>query len=255
MRLFKFGFTVVFISLLSACVSTVSTGVPKVDTQKALEAHVKLGMNYLQKGDRDRAQRSFAKAQELDAKSAEAMQGVALIHQLNGELDLAEQKFKKALKLRADFSKSSIELSYARFLYEAKRYDEAMGLLESASSDINYPSRVNALYILGLCSLALEDRVRAIGSFEHAININPRFAAAAIELADLSFEDREYPNAKKYLDMYAANARQSARSLWLGIRLERIFGNKDKEASHALALKNLHPYSKEYLEYKNSLKK
>ena len=73
---------------------------------------------------------------------------------------------------------------------------------------------------------------------------------AAIELAELYFEDRVYPDAKKYLDIFGANSRQSARSLWLGIRLERIFGNKDKEASYALALKNLHPYSKEYLEYK-----
>ena len=32
-----------------------------------------------------------------------------------------------------------------------------------------------------------------------------------------------------------------------------IFGNKDKEASYALALRNLHPYSQEYLEYKKAL--
>jgi len=239
---------------LSGCVSNIESGAPKVDKQKALEAHVKLGMNYLQKGDRDRAQRSFAKAQEMDAKSAEAMQGIALVHQLNGELDLAEDKFKKALKLRSDFSMSSIELSYARFLYSAQRYQEALGLLQSASSDINYPSRVNALYMLGLCAQELDDLVRARGSFEHALNINPRFAPAAIELADIAFEAREYAEAKKYLDVFGENSRQSARSLWLGIRLERIFGNKDKEASYALALKNLHPYSKEYLEYKNARK-
>lgn len=252
MRLPNLGLVSIFLSvfLLSSCVSNIDTGAPKVDKQKALEAHVKLGMNYLQKGDRDRAQRSFAKAQELDSRSAEAMQGVALVHQINGELELAEEKFKKALKLRADFSMASIELSYARFLYAAERYDEAIGFLEAASSDINYPSRVNALYLLGLCSLQLGDRVRAIGSFEHALNINPRYAPAAIELAELYFEDRVYPDAKKYLDIFGANSRQSARSLWLGIRLERIFGNKDKEASYALALKNLHPYSKEYLEYK-----
>jgi type IV pilus assembly protein PilF len=36
----------------------------------------------------------------------------------------------------------------------------------------------------------------------------------------------------------------------LGIQLEKVFGNKDKEASLALILKNNFPYSKEYLEYK-----
>jgi type IV pilus assembly protein PilF len=67
----------------------------------------------------------------------------------------------------------------------------------------------------------------------------------------MHFQEREYAQAKLYLDEYSANAKHTPRSLWLGIRLERIFGNKDKEASYALSLKNLHPYSKEYLDYKN----
>ncbi|HEY0894045.1 MAG TPA: type IV pilus biogenesis/stability protein PilW, partial [Cellvibrio sp.] len=42
-------------------------------------------------------------------------------------------------------------------------------------------------------------------------------------------------------------------ALLLGIRLERVFGNKDKEASYLLVLKNRFPYSKEYLEYKQTM--
>ena len=242
---------VVVLALFSVgCVSTVDLSGPKKDPRKATEANVKLGMSYLQTGNRDRALRAFSKAQELDPKSAEAMQGLALVHQLNGENALAEQKFKKALKLRSDFSRSSIELSYARFLYEDKRYSEALKYLEKASNDISYPSRGTALYLIGLCSLKSGDLVRAKGSFEHALNLNGRNAPAAIELAELYLDEKNYSSAKRYLDQFFANARQSPRSLLLGIKLERIFGNKDKEASYALALKNLHPYSKEYLEYK-----
>ncbi len=236
--------------LATACVSTIDTSGPKIDKRKALEANVKLGMSYLQNGDRDRALRAFTKAQELDIKSGEAMQGLALVHQLNGETELAEEKFLKALKLRADFSRSSIELSYARFLYEYKRYAEAINYLEKASNDISYPNRGMALYVLGLSALETGDIVRAKGSFEHALNLNSRNAAAALELADIYFSEKDYASAKRYLDQYAKNSRQNARSLLLGIKIERVFGNKDKEASYALALKNLHPYSKEYLEYK-----
>ncbi|WP_370978797.1 type IV pilus biogenesis/stability protein PilW [Agaribacterium sp. ZY112] len=243
-----------FAVLLSACVSTIENDGIKFDKTKAVESNIKLGMNYLQKGERDRALRAFTEAQELDPKSAEAMQGIAMIHQLNGETEQADKKFKKALRLRADFSMASIELSYARFLAENERCKEALPLLERAGADINYPSRSNALYMLGICSLQTGDRKRAKGSFEHALNISSRNAPAAIELAELNFEDREYPEAKKNLDLNMANSSASARSLWLGIRIERIFDNKDKEASYALALKNLHPYSREYLDYKNSLK-
>jgi len=235
---------------LASCVSSTTADDPKVDKKKALEAHVKLGMNYLQRGERDRAFRSFAKAEEIDARSAEAVQGQAMVHQLNGEREVADEKFKRALKLRSDFSEASIKLSYARFLIESERCSDASPLLTDVSKDFNYSGRANALYLLGRCALIAKDIPRAKGAFEHALNLDPRGSASAIELAELLFDERDYANSKRMLDVYSANARQSARSLWLGIRIERIFGNKDKEASYALALKNLHPYSKEYLEYK-----
>ncbi|HEY7884529.1 MAG TPA: type IV pilus biogenesis/stability protein PilW, partial [Cellvibrionaceae bacterium] len=46
-----------------------------------------------------------------------------------------------------------------------------------------------------------------------------------------------------------AMARPVPQVLLLGIKIERIFGNNDKEASYALMLKNLYPYSPENLEY------
>lgn len=254
-RFCRYFIVLSFMVLTSACVSTLDNTGPKFDRKKALEANIKLGMGYLNNGDRDRALRAFDKARELDSRSAEALQGIALVHQLNGERVLAEEKFKRALKLRSDFSRSSIELSYARFLMEENRCEEAMAFLEKASADISYNGRGNALYYLGLCALELGDSVRAKGAFGHALNLNENNGRAAIELADLSFEERDYTSAKRYLDVFAKNTRQSARGLWLGIRIERVFGNKDKEASYALALKNLHPYSKEYLEYKKLKKK
>ena len=71
-----------------------------------------------------------------------------------------------------------------------------------------------------------------------------------IELADINFLNKEYAEAKKNLDVYATSGQVSARSLLLGLRLEHIFGNKDKEASLLNQLKSMFPYSSEYLEYK-----
>ena len=239
------------LSLLLSCVSSIDKKGEKIDKQQALEAHLRLGLSYLQKQDRDRALRAFGDARDLDPRSAEALQGIALVHQLNGENDQADSMFKKALKLKPTFSMSNIELSYAQFLYDNDRCAESEKYLIKARSDIAFPSRPKALYMLGLCALKAGDLDRAAGAFEHALNLNTKHSGAALELADIAFGEREYSDAKKYLDTYSANVRQrNARSLWLGIRIERIFGNKDKEASYAIALKNLHPYSKEYLEYK-----
>lgn len=244
----------IILVVLVGCVSTVERSSTQIDKQQALEAHLQLGLSYLQNGDRDRALRAFVEAQKLDKRSAEAMQGFALLHQLNGETEQADESFKKALRLKAVFSMENIELSYAQFLYDNNRCNDAVKFLNEARTNISYPNRTRALYMLGLCEKKNGNVAKSKAAFEHALKLNGKNSGAAIELADLAFEDRNYAQTKKYLDVYAENARQSSRSLWLGIRIERIFGNKDKEASYALALKNLHPYSKEYLEYKKLLK-
>lgn len=235
---------------LTACVTVTDNPKPKIDKQKVLESNIKLGMAYLRQDQRDNALRSFAKALEVDKNSAEAHQGMALIHQVNGEYEMAENSFQRALKSRSDFSQADIEYTYGRFLVEKGRCDQAFPYFENASRDLTYRRRVNALFNLGLCAERAGDEARAEAFYKHALNINNKFAPAALELAHKKFDKRDYAEAKRYLDLFAGNARQSARSLWLGIRIERIFGNRDKEASYVLALKNLHPYSREYLEYK-----
>ncbi len=236
---------------LSACVTVTDGGAgKKVDKKNVLESNIKLGMAYLNQNQRDAALRAFSKAVEVDSKSAEAQLGMALIHQVNGEFEMAEKRFKKALKSRADFSMAEVHFSYGRFLMEKKEYEEALLNFVEASHDLTYRRRANALFNVGLCAEKLDNPARAEASFEHALNISPNFAPAALELAHKKFEVGNYAEAKKYLDTFARNSRQSARSLWLGIKIERIFGNEDKESSYALALKNLHPYSREYLQYK-----
>lgn len=249
----KVCFISIFLSLpflLAGCVTTLDRPKPVVDEEKVLESNVKLGMAYLQQKQRDSALRAFNRALEVDSKSAEANMGLAIIHQLNGELDLAEKSFKKAERGRVIFSEANIAYTYGRFLMEGERYKEALSKFETAGKDIAFARRADAIYSMGVCADKLSDNKKAIASFEHALNLNTRHAPAALELAHQRFEARQYEQAKTYLDIYSRNARQSARSLWLGIRIERIFGNKDKEASYALALKNLHPYSREYLMYK-----
>lgn len=248
-------FLILSFFVLTSCVTTRSDSKSNVDKEKALEAHITLGMTYLQKNNRDGALSAFSRANKLDSRSAEAYQGLALVHQLNGERQLAEDNFKKALRGRADFSMSGVRVSYGKFLLEDGRYDEALPFFQKASEDITFPSRPNALYFIGMSALKTGDKVRAAGAFEHALNLNDRLAAASIELAEMRFVEGDYASSKKYLDQFTSNAKPTARSLLLGVKIERVFGNKDNEASNALALKNMYPYSKEYLEYKKMLTK
>ena len=78
--------------------------------------------------------------------------------------------------------------------------------------------------------------------------------------ADLGYERR--PQALYILGLaqrqtgqqYSLLAQPTAKSLWLAVRIEDSFGNRDAAASQGLKLKNLFPYSSESLEYQKWLK-
>ena len=253
--MFRYCYCVVVFLLalsLSACVRTVKTPyAAKPDKNKLHDTHLSLGLTYLQRDNREASRRHLQKALALKPNSPSAHNGLALLYQLTGETALAEASFKRSLSEDSDFTE--VRVNYGRFLYELERYNEAYPLFQKSTEDLTYDRRALALTYLGQTALELGDPIKAKSSFEHAVNINNRLSLPMIELGDLYFSEKDYVKSKEYLDRYVAIEGRTARSLWLGIRIERIFGSKDKEASYVLALKNLHPYSAEYLEYRNQL--
>jgi type IV pilus assembly protein PilF len=238
--------------VLAACVTETTGGSKRqVDKVKSLELHVKLAQGYVSKGNRESARLHLGKAFEIDKKSPEATEVMALLYQLEGEPQLAEQTFIKAIKLKDNFSEA--RNSYGKFLFLDKRYEEALKQFELAAADLGYQGRPEALVNVGRTSLYLGNSMRARAAFEHAIILDRNLGAGYIELADMYLQSKDFADAKQHLDKYLSLNPATARALLLGIRLERIFGNKDKEASYVLMLKNKFPYSREYLEYKETM--
>ena len=234
--------------LLNACVTTEQSSLAaNADPVKAEAAYVQLGLGYLQNGNRDASKINFENALEINSRSAAANEGLALLYQLDAENKLAEKYFKQALRYDSNFSRA--RNNYGSFLYKLQRYEEAYQQFDLAAKDISYDNRATALVNLGRTALKLDRRDRARASFEHALSLQPNLAVAVVELADISYQLQDYAQAKKYLDRHGELTRQTPRTLWLGIRLERKFGNRDKEMSYALQLKNLYGYSQEYLDY------
>ncbi len=240
--------------LTAACVTTTNAPEQNADLKKAEQTHISAGEGYLRRGDKDSARRHFSKALTYDANSAGANNGMALVYQLEQEWSLAEEHFRRAL--RADPKFSQARNNYGLFLYSQKRYPEAIEQLRIAAEDVEYPNRHASLANMGITQLKMGETDEAVRSLKQAVSIHYRLPAAHIELAEIYYTRKEYALSRFHYGQYVKMVpRQSSRSLWLGIRLERVFGDKDKEASYSLALKNLYPYSEEYLQFKQSLKK
>lgn len=238
--------------LLTGCVSDGKNKPNRqVDKVKALELHIKLAQGYIDRGNRESARHHLRKATEIDRHSVDATETLARLYQLEGEPALAEESFKKAIRGKKNFTLA--HNNYGVFLFSAKRYEEALEQFELAADDLDYTGRASTLVNVGRTALLLGKRERAKAALEHAAVLDRGMADAQIELADINFQNQEYAAAKQHLDRYQALGQVTSRSLLLGIRLERVFGNKDKEASYLLLLKNRFPYSKEYLEYKQTM--
>ncbi len=237
--------------LLLGCVSEQVAGKEKKapqDKSKSLELHIQMALGYVEKGNRESARHHLTKAFEIDGDSAAATNAMAMVYQMEGELPLAEENFKLAIK--RDKKLTVAHNNYGIFLFNQKRYQEAFAQFELAAADLGYVNRSQALTNVGRAALKLNNKARAQSAFEHACILDRKNADAFLELADINLQNQEYADGKKNLDMFVFLANHTPRSLMLGIQLEKVFGNKDKEASLALILKNNFPYSKEYLEYK-----
>ncbi|WP_213879061.1 type IV pilus biogenesis/stability protein PilW [Pseudomonas sp. dw_358] len=238
-----------FVSLLTGCVTTGKTN--PMDSRKgrdqARAAYVQLGLGYLQEGNVERAKTPLRQALDLDSSDPDANAALALVFQAEGENGLAEQHFRKALSSRSDDAR--ILNNYGSFLYEQKRYKDAYDMFQKSVADPLYTERSRVFENLGITSLALGQRDQAEQFLERALRLNNKQPRALLEMAELSYEDRQYVPARNYYEGYSQISEQNARSLLLGIRLAKVFQDKNKAASLGLQLRRLYPGTPEYKQY------
>jgi|TARA_A100001391_G_scaffold205423_1_gene206112 type IV pilus assembly protein PilF len=234
--------------LLAGCVSSGSTDPLRTDEgrQQARDAYIQLGIGYLQQGAAARAKTPLRKALEIDPNSADAHAALALVFQTEMENELADKHYREALSSRKD---ARILNNYGSFLFEQKRYPEAMERFRQASEDNMYSERARVFQNLGMTALQLGQREEAELHFTRSLRLDSRQPRALLELAIMAFEDKQYVPAKRYYDSFSQLAEQNARSLLLGIRLANIHQDRDTAASLALQLRRLYPGTDEYKQY------
>ena len=246
--------TLVAVALsLSACISTTdSVFTDKADPEKALEYRVELARKYIGEGDWENAKRNLRLATEIDPNNAEVHEAFALVYQSTGEFELAEDSYQTAIRLDKNFSRA--RNNYAAFLYSQGRYKEAEKQLEVVVQDTLYKGRPRAFVNLGLARVQNFDPQGAEEAFRRALTMDRTNSIALLELAQLRYDAADYATASRYYGTYRTVVRQqSARGLWLGIRLARQQGDRNAESSYALALTNLYPQSPEFEAYQRTL--
>tara|TARA_R110002072_G_scaffold299394_1_gene474815 strand:+ start:6278 stop:7027 length:750 start_codon:yes stop_codon:yes gene_type:complete len=235
--------TVAFTFLLAGCVTEVTGPQLKpASVEKQLQTLVDLGIGYIRNGEYARAKDNLNRALALDPDSSKVHNAFGLVFQLEGEEKLADYHFKKAA---TDKTFTRAINNYGAFLYAQGRYREAIDQLKIAGQDQFYKNRPQVYENLGVAYAQLGEMDNAEASFIRATQLNPSQGRALLEMAEIRLEQQNYVEARDYYRRHVGSSSPSSRSLGLCIRLARVFGNTNDEASCALTLRNIFPASEE----------
>jgi len=230
--------------VLAGCV-TETTGPTHepAERSKRVEAQLDLARGYLSNRDYARARAPLKRALDIDPRSVEAHVLMAVLSESDGDMRLAEEHYRTALRL--DPNHAQALNNYGSFLYAEGRYHEAVDVLRKLVKDADYRARSQAYENLGLAELKVGATDKAKEAFTRALMHNFAQARSSLELADMAYADGELDAAREYYEAFRQRSTQTPRSLCLGMKIGQALGDVNQQASYSMALQNLYPNSPE----------
>ena len=237
-----FGWFGLIVILSSACSSNVQDD-NYVPNDKAADINLQLGVEYMRRGRNDIALNKLQKALILDNNYAEAHNAIAVLYQrlkLNKE---AKQHYQTALLIKP--KGSDIHNNFGQFLCEQGQWREAEKHFLKALENPVYQTPEIPYTNAALCALQHKHLNQAETYLHKALQKNSRFPRTLYQMSQLNYEQKRYQQARNYLQRYLKIAKHTPQTLWLGIQIERVFKNRDAEASYAFLLQSQFPDAEE----------
>ena len=237
------GIVVIMAFLLSACSAVEKRENTKVNKDLAAQANTQLGLTYMRDGNHEMARLKLEKALRLRPDRAETHEAMAILFEQVGEDEKAEHHYKKTLDIKPDYARG--HNNYGQFLCTGGRYPEAEQEFLLAANNPFYDVPSMPLTNAGLCAKRIPDLHKAEDFFRQALNKDPTFAPALLQMGHISFLKGSHMSTRGYMQRYQEVAAQTAESLWLEIRNEYELGDHHAWGNYAVTLRNTFPDSDE----------
>jgi len=247
MRRFGLG----LVSLAGMALLACSDDPPKdADMRSTTELYVLKGVKYMESGRLDVAQQDLERAVELDDKNAEAHNALGVLFERLNRPEDAEKEYKRVLALDED--NYAAMNNFGRLECSQGKYDLAMRRFQILIDSKSYPTPWLALTNAGLCAKSKGSAVDAETYLRKALEINPNFPPALLELAKLTLEKGNYLSARAFLQRYETLIQPTPESLLIGVQTEQALGNSKEADAYRKKLQIVFPDSKEALRSRKS---
>lgn len=227
----------------SSCVTTGDLPRPEGSPAEAARTNLQLGVEYVKRGQHERALDKFKRAVSQDPHLGPAHAYLGYVYEQVGQPGEAEKHYKTALRL--DDDDATVRNMYAVYLCRNDRIKDAEKHFLAAATVPAYKTSETAYTNAGLCVLKLPDNEKAEGYFRQALQINPEYPDALWQMAKLSRSlDRDF-QSRAFLQRLAEVGPLSAQALLLGVQVERKMGDNRTADRYGQELRLRYPDSEE----------
>ena len=236
-----------FLALFVTGCVTVSDGRDsKVDPVEASIDNMELGVQYMKRGEYERALAKLQRAIELDDGNGGAHAMLGILYERIDDIDKADYHYRRAVTVDRDNGEALN--NYGVFLCKNDRMKESEKYFRRAASSTGYRTPAAALTNAGSCARKRGDAKAAEEHLRLALRWDRGFDLALFHLADLNYENGDALTARAFLERYKAKNDLDATVLWLAIRIEQALGDEQAMSGYAATLRRKYPGSNEAAE-------
>ncbi len=206
--------------------------------------HTDLAVAYFERGNLGVALEELRIAVAADSSYAPAYNVLGLVHMDLKEMELARKNFERALSISPN--DPDVNHNYGWFLCQNGREQESLKYFLTAVKNPLYPTPQKSYAVAGSCALRKHMDGDALEYFERALRLDPSYAPALVNLAQLKYRRNEFSAARDLIGRFNKQYDATAESVWLALRIAHKTGDKAEEASLATQLRRQFAGSREY---------
>ena len=226
---------------LSACSFLISQDDAEA---RVVKNNIDLALGYLKRGQYKISNLRITRALDADWENSEAHTVAALLAEKQHFIEKAEEHYQYAIEFQPD--DGSVLNNYGVFLCRQGKPGKAVALFLEAVNIPGYVTPNEAYENAGACSRQIPDLENAEKYLRLALSGNPKLPNALYEMAQISYGQKKNLSVRAYLQRFEAVATHTPQSLWLGVRAEKILGDRKASAAYAKKLQRLFPNSEEF---------
>lgn len=213
------------------------------DQRRRARIRLELAASYYQQGNYNVALEELRQSLAIDPGYAPAYGMLGVIYMDLDDRARAEESFQRALRIAPD--DSELNNNYGWFLCQTGRERASIEHFQRALRNPLYATPARPMHNAGICSMRVGDEAAAEAWFQRSFQVDPSNPVAMYNLGEIYLKRRDADRARFYTQRLTTSFEPTAQVLWLALRVERLAGNRDAEASLATQLRRRFPASPE----------